>query len=231
MSGVNGYNLEKLVGQFQIVAEFVDGYAWTKGHINDTYIINCRRGGPIRYICSASTITFSSNSGGDAKHQEATQHLRKKCLGKFHDLTRRTMTLVPTRGCLVLHGQRATTGAPTCSLNASNPVTLPKNPSKPSRWDGRLIISKTTRRPADGANSGNHSAVSGNCFTNRRTGKGGYGRQTNQVEATKPEIDFRANRGMSRFLPTHRPRANCRSASRTTTPKLTTYCSIRTPMK
>jgi len=39
---VNGFNLEKLVGQFQIVAEFVEGHAWTKGHINDTFIITCR---------------------------------------------------------------------------------------------------------------------------------------------------------------------------------------------
>jgi len=48
---VNGFNLEKLVSQFQIVAEFVEGHAWTKGHINDTYIVTCRQGGtPIRYI-------------------------------------------------------------------------------------------------------------------------------------------------------------------------------------
>ena len=60
MSEVNGYNLEKLVGQFQIVAEFVDGYAWTKGHINDTYIINFDREGARSVTsCSASTITFS----------------------------------------------------------------------------------------------------------------------------------------------------------------------------
>ena len=61
MSEVNRYNLEKLVGHFQIVAEFVDGYAWTKGHINDTFIINCRQGGaPTLTNCSATTITFSS---------------------------------------------------------------------------------------------------------------------------------------------------------------------------
>ena len=62
MSEVNGYNLEKLVGQFQIVAEFVDGYAWTKGHINDTYIINCdKEVARSDTSFSASITTFSSS--------------------------------------------------------------------------------------------------------------------------------------------------------------------------
>ena len=86
MSEVNGYNLEKLVGQFQIVAEFVDGYAWTKGHINDTYIINCRQGGsPIRYILQRiNHYVFQQPAVVTVQNvKEVTQHLRKNCLGKF----------------------------------------------------------------------------------------------------------------------------------------------------
>ena len=101
MSEVNGYNLEKLVGQFQIVAEFVDGYAWTKGHINDTYIINCRQGGsPIRYILQRiNHHVFQQPAVVMQNVKEATQHLRKKIASESSaDLTRRTMTLVPTRG-------------------------------------------------------------------------------------------------------------------------------------
>ena len=101
MSEVKGYNLEKLVGQFQIVAEFVDGYAWTKGHINDTYIINCRQGGsPIRYILQRiNHHVFQQPAVVMQNVKEATQHLRKKIASESSaDLTRRTMTLVPTRG-------------------------------------------------------------------------------------------------------------------------------------
>ena len=81
---VNRFNLEKLVGQFQIVAEFVEGHAWTKGHINDTYIVTCRQGGtPIRYIL-----------------QRINHHvfLYPELVMQNVKMTRRTMTLVPTRG-------------------------------------------------------------------------------------------------------------------------------------
>ena len=101
MSEVNGYNLEKLIGQFQIVAEFVDGHAWTKGHINDTYIINCRQGGsPIRYILQRiNHHVFKQPAVVMQNVKETTQHLRKKIAAENSaDLTRRTMTLVPTRG-------------------------------------------------------------------------------------------------------------------------------------
>ena len=101
MSEVNRYNLDKLVSQFQIVAEFEDGYAWTKGHINDTYIINCRQGGsPIRYILQRiNHHVFQQPAVVMQNVKEATRHLRKKIANEsLADLTRRTMTLVPTRG-------------------------------------------------------------------------------------------------------------------------------------
>ena len=101
MTEVNGFNLEKLVGQFQIVAEFVEGHAWTKGHINDTYIITCRQGGtPIRYILQRiNHHVFLYPELVMQNVKMTTEHLRKK-IGEEdkHDLTRRTMTLVPTRG-------------------------------------------------------------------------------------------------------------------------------------
>ena len=112
MSEVNRYNLEKLVRQFQIVAEFVDGYAWTKGHINDTYIINCRQGGsPIRYILQRiNHNVFQQPAVVMQNVKETTEHLRKKIAAeKSTDLTRRTMTLVPSRG-----------GAPFYMDNAGN---------------------------------------------------------------------------------------------------------------
>ena len=101
MTEVNGFNLEKLVGQFQIVAEFVEGHAWTKGHINDTYIITCRQGGtPIRYILQRiNHRVFFYPELVMQNVKLTTEHLRKKIGAEDkRDLTRRTMTLVPTRG-------------------------------------------------------------------------------------------------------------------------------------
>ena len=101
MTEVNGFNLEKLISQFQIVAEFVEGHAWTKGHINDTYIINCRQGGtPIRYILQRiNHHVFPYPELVMQNVKLTTEHLRKKIGAEDrHDLTRRTMTLVPTRG-------------------------------------------------------------------------------------------------------------------------------------
>ena len=101
MTEVNGFNLEKLVSQFQIVAEFVDGHAWTKGHINDTYIITCRQGGTlIRYILQRiNHHVFRYPELVMHNVKLTTEHLRKKIGSEDkHDLTRRTMTLVPTRG-------------------------------------------------------------------------------------------------------------------------------------
>ena len=101
MREVNGFNLEKLVGQFQIVAEFVEGHAWTKGHINDTYIVTCRQGGtPIRYILQRiNHQVFLYPELVMQNVKMTTDHLRKKIGSEDkRDLTRRTMTLVPTRG-------------------------------------------------------------------------------------------------------------------------------------
>ena len=101
MTEVNGFNLEKLVSQFQIVAEFVEGHAWTKGHINDTYIVTCRQGGtPIRYILQrVNHHVFLYPELVMHNVKLTTEHLRKKIGAEDkHDLTRRTMTLVPTRG-------------------------------------------------------------------------------------------------------------------------------------
>ena len=101
MTEVNGFNLEKLVSQFQIVAEFEEGHVWTKGHINDTYVITCRQGGtPIRYILQrVNHHVFLYPELVMHNVKVITEHLRKKigAEDKF-DLTRRTMTLVPTRG-------------------------------------------------------------------------------------------------------------------------------------
>ncbi len=101
MTEVNGFNLEKLVSQFQIVAEFEAGHVWTKGHINDTYIITCRQGGtPIRYILQRiNHHVFPYPELVMQNVKLTTEHLRKKIgTEDSHDLTRRTMTLVPTRG-------------------------------------------------------------------------------------------------------------------------------------
>ena len=101
MTEGNSFNLEKLVGQFQIVAEFEEGHAWTKGHINDTYIITCRQGGtPIRYILQRiNHLVFQYPELVMQNVKLTTEHLRKKIGAEDkHDLTRRTMTLVPTRG-------------------------------------------------------------------------------------------------------------------------------------
>jgi len=101
MAVINGFNLEKLISQFQIVAEFEEGHVWTKGHINDTYIITCRQGGtPIRYILQrVNHHVFQYPELVMHNVKVITEHLRKKigAEDKF-DLTRRTMTLVPTRG-------------------------------------------------------------------------------------------------------------------------------------
>jgi hypothetical protein len=97
----NGFNLEKLVSQFQIVAEFEEGHEWTKGHINDTYIITCRQGGtPIRYILQRiNHHVFRYPELVMQNVKLTTEHLRKKIgADDTRDLTRRTMTLVPTRG-------------------------------------------------------------------------------------------------------------------------------------
>jgi len=98
---VSGFNLEKLVSQFQIVAEFEEGHAWTKGHINDTYIVTCRQGGtPIRYILQRiNHDVFPYPELVMQNVKQTTEHLRKKIsVEDSLDLTRRTMTLVPARG-------------------------------------------------------------------------------------------------------------------------------------
>ncbi|MED6315062.1 MAG: aminoglycoside phosphotransferase family protein [Verrucomicrobiota bacterium] len=101
MTEVNGFDLQKLVGQFQIVAEFEEGHAWTKGHINDTYIVTCRQGGtPIRYILQRiNHHVFPYPELVMQNVKQTTEHLRKKISQEDSlDLTRRTMTLVPARG-------------------------------------------------------------------------------------------------------------------------------------
>jgi hypothetical protein len=101
MMEANGFNLEKLVSRFQIVAEFEEGYTWTKGHINDTYIVNCRQGGtPIRYILQRiNHHVFPYPELVMQNVRQTTEHLRKKISAEAsRDLTRRTMTLVPARG-------------------------------------------------------------------------------------------------------------------------------------
>ena len=101
MTAVNGFNLERLIGQFQIVAEFEEGHAWTKGHINDTYIVTCRQGGtPIRYILQRiNHHVFPYPKLVMQNVKETAEHLRKKISAEdTRDLTRRTMTLVPTKG-------------------------------------------------------------------------------------------------------------------------------------
>ena len=98
---VNGFNLEQLIGQFQIVAEFEEGHAWSKGHINDTYVITCRQGGThIRYILQrVNHHVFRYPELVMNNVKITTEHLRKKiALEDSYDLTRRTMTLIPTRG-------------------------------------------------------------------------------------------------------------------------------------
>jgi len=98
---VNGFNLEKLVSQFQIVAEFEEGHAWTKGHINDTYIVTCRQGGTrIRYILQRiNHDVFLYPELVMQNVKQITEHLRKKISAEDRrDLTRRTMTLLPARG-------------------------------------------------------------------------------------------------------------------------------------
>ena len=101
MTAINGFNLEKLIGRFQIVAEFEEGHAWTKGHINDTYIVTCRQGGtPIRYILQRiNHYVFHYPELVMQNVKLTTEHLRKKIVAvNSRDLTRRTMTLVPARG-------------------------------------------------------------------------------------------------------------------------------------
>ena len=101
MAVINGFNLEKLISQFQIVAEFVEGHAWTKGHINDTYIVPCRQGGtPIRYMLQRiNHDVFPYPELVMQNVKQITEHLRKKISAEAsRDLTRRTMTLVPARG-------------------------------------------------------------------------------------------------------------------------------------
>lgn len=109
MTEVNGFNLEKLVSQFQIVAEFEEGHAWTKGHINDTYIVTCRQGGtPIRYILQRiNHHVFLYPELVMQNVKLTTEHLRRKIGAENkHDLTRRTMTLVSTRGGAPYHRDR-----------------------------------------------------------------------------------------------------------------------------
>ena len=101
MSEVNVNSLEKLISQFQIVAEFVEGHAWVKGHINDTYSMTCQQGGsPIRYrLQSINHDSFHQPAVVMQNVKATTDHLRKKIAEESSvDLTRRTMTIVPTRG-------------------------------------------------------------------------------------------------------------------------------------
>ncbi len=93
--------LGKLISQFQIVAEFVEGHKWEKGHINDTYIVTCKQGGsPIRYILQRiNHDVFLQPAVVMQNVKITTEHLRKKIAEESaSDLTRRTMTIVPTRG-------------------------------------------------------------------------------------------------------------------------------------
>ena len=101
MNEANEKFLEKLISKFQIVAEFVEGHAWVKGHINDTYIVTCQQGGsPIRYILQRINHDVFHQPAVVMQNVKATtEHLRKKIAEESSvDLTRRTMTLVPTRG-------------------------------------------------------------------------------------------------------------------------------------
>ena len=101
MNETNENFLEKLISKFQIVAEFVEGHAWVKGHINDTYIVTCQQGGsPIRYILQRINHDVFHQPAVVMQNVKATtEHLRKKIAEESSvDLTRRTMTLVPTRG-------------------------------------------------------------------------------------------------------------------------------------
>jgi aminoglycoside phosphotransferase (APT) family kinase protein len=92
------HDIRSLSANFQIYADFQSAEPYGTGHINDTYAATYRQGGtPVRYIHQRINQNIFKNAVGLMENiQRVTDHIRSKLAGE-PDVTRKTLTLVPTR--------------------------------------------------------------------------------------------------------------------------------------
>jgi Ser/Thr protein kinase RdoA (MazF antagonist) len=92
--------LQAISGRFQIYGEMLQAERLPVGHINDTYVATYDQGGArMRYVHQKlNTSIFKNPSGLMANVIRVTTHIREKLESrKVSDLTRRSLTVIPTR--------------------------------------------------------------------------------------------------------------------------------------
>jgi hypothetical protein len=98
------HDVQGLTAHFQIFGEFLGGEPYGSGHINDTYRATFNQGGmPIRYLLQRINHQVFTNPPELMENvRRVTEHIRGK-LSFPGDVTRRVLTVVPTRDGQLLH--------------------------------------------------------------------------------------------------------------------------------
>jgi Phosphotransferase enzyme family len=94
------HDLRSVAAAFQVGGEFQEAAPYGTGHINDTYAVVVRqRGGTVRYIFQRINHSIFKNPPALMENVErVTSHVRRKLeAGRADGISRRVLTLVPTR--------------------------------------------------------------------------------------------------------------------------------------
>jgi hypothetical protein len=98
------HDVKSIGSQFQIFGEFITAEPYGSGHINDTYCATFRQGGAtVRYIHQRiNHKIFQQPVALMENIQRVTEHIRSK-LSSSPDLSRRVLTVIPTRDGKIFH--------------------------------------------------------------------------------------------------------------------------------
>jgi hypothetical protein len=94
------YDLRAIAQSFQLPGDFAGGAPYGNGHINDTFAVTLNQGGtPVRYILQRiNHRVFKDPVAVMRNIERVCGHLRRKLADAgATDVSRRTLTLVPTR--------------------------------------------------------------------------------------------------------------------------------------
>ena len=94
------YNLAEITKAFQIYGDFIAATPYGSGHINDTFLVSCNQAGcQVRYIFQRINHQIFKDPPSLMNNIiRVTDHIRKKlCDPGLQDVSRRILTIVPTR--------------------------------------------------------------------------------------------------------------------------------------
>ena len=99
MSQTGQHDLRAIASQFQVEGEFLEGYPFGNGHINDTYLASYRTpSGPLQYIHQRiNHAVFKEPEKVMENIERVTRYGRERLLAAGSDPNRRVLSLVPAR--------------------------------------------------------------------------------------------------------------------------------------